>query len=133
MIERLREWCLELPGAFEDFPFGPENSVMKVQATGDSSAKMFAMVFRHKGNDSINIKCDPELAIAHRAGFSEVVPGYHMNKKHWNSVHFPADWDPEFSALSHALIRDMIEDSYDLVVSALPKNDRILLAWPSER
>jgi predicted DNA-binding protein (MmcQ/YjbR family) len=79
-IESLREYCISKKGATESFPFGEETLVFKV------SGKIFALVNLY-GDLSINLKCDPELAIELRERYASVTPGYHMNKKHWNTVY----------------------------------------------
>lgn len=122
----LRALCLRLPGAFEDFPFGPDASVIKIRppasAGGKADFKMFAFFQTEKLPLSINLKCDPALAEQLRMAHPEISPGYHMNKKHWNTVDCSG-------ALSEETIRDMIEDSYDLVVASLPKPQREALGW----
>src|SRR5918911_1655459 len=107
----LRDRCLSFPGAEETFPFGPETSVFKV------AGKMFAL--SQLGADSlrVSLKCEPELAEGLRRAHAAVLPGYHLNKRHWNTVIIDA-------SLSEQMIKDMIEDSYDLVVSGLPASQR---------
>jgi len=104
----LRGHCLSFTGAEETFPFGPHTSVFKVEG------KMFAL--SQLGADSLRVspKCEPELAEALRAAHAAVLPGYHLNKRHWNTVVIDG-------SLSDDTIHDMIEDSYDLVVSKLPR------------
>ena len=106
--EQLREYCLSFPGASEDFPFGPETSVFRV------AGKMFALSRLRRRPLSVNLKCEPELALVLRESYAEVGPGWHMNKRHWN----PVALDGELPA---RLVRDMVEDSYDLVVAGLPR------------
>src|SRR5215211_7145935 len=112
----LRDRCLSFNGAEETFPFGPETSVFKV------GGKMFAL--SQLGADSlrVSLKCEPGLAEGLRAAHRAVIPGYHLNKRHWNTVIIDGSVPDE-------LIRDMIEDSYDLVVSALPQARRRALGW----
>jgi len=107
----LRDYCLSLPGAEETFPFGPDTSVFKV------AGKMFAL--SQLGADSlrVSVKCEPELAESLRAAYAAVLLGYHLNKRHWNTVIVDG-------SLSDGAIRDMIEDSHDLVVAELPSADR---------
>ena len=107
----LRDYCLSFTGAEETFPFGPETSVFKV------AGKMFAL--SQLGADSlrVSLKCEPQLAEALRAAHVAVLPGYHLNKRHWNTVIIDG-------SLSDDAIGDMIEDSYDLVVSKLPRARR---------
>jgi predicted DNA-binding protein (MmcQ/YjbR family) len=111
----LRAACLALPEAEEYFPFGPETSVFRVRE------KMFALC--QLGADPplrINLKCEPELAAALRRTHEAVIPGYHMNKRHWNTVVVDGSLDDR-------MVLDMIEDSYDLIVAALPKAQRAAL------
>ncbi|WP_026551631.1 MmcQ/YjbR family DNA-binding protein [Arthrobacter sp. H20] len=117
----LRDLCLGLPGAFEDFPFGPTASVFKVKAPG-GVAKMFALSDLSDVALSISLKCEPQLAEQLRAAHPEIVGAYHLNKTHWNGVSCTG-------SLPDPMIRDMIEDSYDLVVASLPVRDRATLGW----
>ena len=112
----LRRCCLSQPGAIEDFPFGPETSVFKV------AGKMFAISALRRTPLEVSLKCEPELAEALRGAHPEVIPGYHLNKRHWNTVIIDG-------SLSDQMIVDMIEDSYDLVVSALPRRTQERLGW----
>jgi predicted DNA-binding protein (MmcQ/YjbR family) len=115
----LREYCLSLPGAEETFPFGPENSVFKVEG------KIFALSRLDAKPLRVSLKCEPELAQALRAAHEAVIPGYHLNKRHWNTVIIDG-------SLTDRMLRDMIEDSYDLVVSGLPRARRRALGWPGD-
>ena len=112
----LRDHCLSFTGAEETFPFGPKTSVFKV------AGKIFAL--SQLGADSlrVSLKCEPELAEALRGAHAAVLPGYHLNKRHWNTVIVDG-------SLSDEAIRDMVEDSYDLVVSKLPRARRRALGW----
>ena len=112
----LRAWCLEQPGAGEEFPFGPETSVFKV------ARKIFAISALDRAPLQVSVKCEPELAVALRRTYPAIRPGYHLNKRHWNTVTLDG-------SLSDQVVRDLIEDSYDLVVSALPKRVREELGW----
>lgn len=103
--------CLSLPGAVETFPFGPENSVFKVRG------KMFALSRLDQIPLRISLKCEPDLAERLRQANPAVLPGYHLNKRHWNTVILDG-------SLSDQTVADMIEDSYDLVVSQLPRSGR---------
>jgi predicted DNA-binding protein (MmcQ/YjbR family) len=105
-IEELREFCLSFKGATECFPFDEETLVFKV------GGKMFALTSLD-GDLSINLKCDPENAIELRERFSYVLPGYHMNKKHWNTVMLDSFTDDK-------LVREWIADSYNLIFNSLP-------------
>ncbi|MCQ1956221.1 MmcQ/YjbR family DNA-binding protein [Arthrobacter sp. zg-Y826] len=117
----LRRLCLSLPGAFEDFPFGPESSVFKVRAAA-GKAKMFALTELAGEPLMISLKCEPELALQLRAAHPGITGAWHMNKTHWNQVEVA-------SGLPRDMIRDLVEDSYDLVVASLPRKDRESLAW----
>lgn len=117
----LRDFCLSLPGAFEDFPFGPETSVFKVRA-GAGPARMFALADLAAVPLSVSLKCEPALARQLRAAHPEITGAWHLNKTHWNGVRLDGE-------LADGMVRDMIEDSYDLVVSRLPRQDREALGW----
>jgi len=112
----LRACCLALVGAIEDFPFGPEHSVFKV------AGKMFALSTLDRTPLEVSVKCEPEIAVGLRGSYAAVRPGYHLNKRHWNTITLDG-------SLPDPLVRDMIEDSYDLVVSALPRRTRENLGW----
>jgi predicted DNA-binding protein (MmcQ/YjbR family) len=107
----LRRWCLLQPGAIEDFPFGPEASVFKV------AGKMFALSMLDRTPLEVSVKCEPELAVGLRDSYRAIRPGYHLNKRHWNTITLDG-------SLPDQLVRDLIEDSYELVVSTLPKRLR---------
>jgi predicted DNA-binding protein (MmcQ/YjbR family) len=107
----LRRWCLAQAGAIEDFPFGPEHSVFKV------GGKIFALTALARTPLEVSVKCEPELAVQLRESYGPIRPGYHLNKRHWNTITLDG-------GLSDQLVRDLIEDSYDLVVNALPKRTR---------
>jgi len=112
----LRDLCLSFTEAEETFPFGPATSVFKV------AGKIFAL--SQLGADSlrVSLKCEPHLAEALRGAYASVLPGYHLNKRHWNTVILDG-------SIADEAIRDMVEDSYDLVVSKLPKARRRALGW----
>jgi predicted DNA-binding protein (MmcQ/YjbR family) len=112
----LRDHCLSFAGSEETFPFGPETSVFKV------AGKMFALSRLESDPLRVSLKCEPELAEQLRVAHPAVLPGYHLNKRHWNTVMIDG-------SLSHKTLRDMIEDSYDLVVSKLPQTRRRALNW----
>jgi predicted DNA-binding protein (MmcQ/YjbR family) len=115
----LRDHCVSFPGAEETFPFGPATSVFKV------SARMFAL--SQLGADSlrVSLKCEPQLAEALRSAHTAVLPGYHLNKRHWNTVIIDG-------SLPMQMIKNMIEDSYDLVVSQLPVSRQRGLGWTAD-
>ncbi|MBO0810440.1 MAG: MmcQ/YjbR family DNA-binding protein [Microlunatus sp.] len=100
--------CGGLPGAAEDYPFGDEVAVFKV------GGRMFALVPLGGDPPNVTLKCDPALALELRARHPAVRPGYHTNKRHWNTV----DLD---GSLDQADVEGMITHSYDLVVAALPR------------
>ncbi|HTB31144.1 MAG TPA: MmcQ/YjbR family DNA-binding protein [Bacteroidia bacterium] len=106
-IEELREYCLQKKGVTENFPFGEDTLVFKV---GD---KIFLLTSLSEA-DRFNAKCDPERAIELRAEYEEVIPGWHMNKKHWNTVFMNG-------RLSNKMLREVIDHSYQLVFDKLPK------------
>ena len=116
-IEQLRDFCIAKKGVTEHFPFDESTLVFKVMN------KMFALVGLNnweKGEQKINLKCDPERAIELREIHHEITPGYHMNKKHWNTVIFDSN-------LTSGLLIDLINHSYDLVVSKMTKKEKALL------
>ncbi|MBB3051004.1 putative DNA-binding protein (MmcQ/YjbR family) [Prauserella isguenensis] len=115
--ERLRTACLAFTGAGEEFPFDEHLSVFKV------GGKMFALSALGRRPLSVNLKCDPELALQLRASYPAVTPGWHMNKRHWNTVVL------DDGSLPEQLILDLVEDSYDLVVAKLPRETRERLGW----
>ncbi len=115
----LRDLCLRFPGSEETFPFGSRTSVFKV------AGKMFALSRLAQRPLQISLKCEPALALQLREAHREVLPGYHLNKRHWNTVVVDG-------SLPERIIKDMIEDSYDLVVSNLPAARRRELGWPPD-
>lgn len=109
-IEDYRNFCLSFRAVTEEFPFDENTLVFKVMG------KMFALCDVEEF-ESINLKCDPVLAIELRERFPEVKPGYHMNKKHWNTINMQSN-------LPDHLIKEWTRNSYDLVVAKLPKKER---------
>ncbi|WP_429145377.1 MmcQ/YjbR family DNA-binding protein [Aeromonas rivipollensis] len=112
-LASLREFLLSQPGATEDTPFGPEILVYRI------AGKMFALVDWQAEPLTINLKCEPELALLLREIHPEVKPGWHMNKQHWNTVTLSENLDAE-------LWQGWIEHSYLRVVAGLPKAKRPL-------
>lgn len=106
-IEQLRDFCIVKKGVEETFPFDEDTLVFKVMG------KMFALTSLSEAN-SVNLKCDPEYAVDLRERFNDIRPGFHMNKKYWNTVSFDGDVDDR-------LILDLVNHSYDEVVKGLPK------------
>jgi predicted DNA-binding protein (MmcQ/YjbR family) len=122
----LRALCLGFPGAFEDFPFGPETSVFKVRAAVSGGArheaKMFALSSMDDAALSVSLKCEPALAEQLRAVHPEITGAWHLNKTHWNGVRLDG-------SLPDSMVRDLIEDSYDLVVATLSRRQQEQLGW----
>lgn len=113
-IEEYRDFCITLKGVTEEFPFDKSTLVFKVMG------KMFALCDVNAFY-SVNLKCEPEKAIELREQFSAVLPGYHMNKKHWNTIMMDGSIDDK-------LIYQWILDSYHLVIASLTKKQREELA-----
>jgi predicted DNA-binding protein (MmcQ/YjbR family) len=105
---------LAKPGAEETNPFGPDSLVYKV------AGKMFALASPDAFPSSINLKCDPDRAELLRAEHPAITPGYHMSKRHWNTVVLDG-------SLPSSLVRELIDHSYDLVVAGLTKAERARL------
>ena len=103
--------CLNLPAAEETYPFGEEVAVIKV------GGRMFALVPLSEGSGSVNLKCDPAQALELRDAYPGIRPGYHQNKRHWNTVDLDGSVEVD-------LVLGLIEDSYDLVVAGLPRAAR---------
>jgi len=114
----LRTLCLSFNAAVEEFPFTPETSVFKVRG------RMFALAALEAAPLTVNLKCDPEDAVRLRGEHEGlIIPGWHMNKRHWNTVTVDG-------GLPDRLIRELVEDSYDLVVAGLPRAERLRLDRP---
>ena len=108
-IETFRHYCLQLKGVEETLPFGPDTLVYKVMG------KVFAITGLDGEEFDVNLKCDPERAIDLREEHPGIIiAGWHMNKKHWNTVHFE-------QGLGKELLIELIDHSYQLVVAGLPK------------
>lgn len=110
-IEELRDHCLSKKGVEECFPFGEETLVFKVMD------KMFLLVGMDEDPIQFNAKCDPEKAIELRESFPCIMPGYHMNKKHWNTITCDG-------SVSDKQLKEWINDSYSLVADSLTKKLR---------
>jgi predicted DNA-binding protein (MmcQ/YjbR family) len=106
-IEILRTYCMSKPGTEETFPFGEDTLVFKVMGKAYLLTSLSSVL-------RINVKCDPERAIELREPYPEIIPGYHMNKKHWNTIDCAGN-------LSDMEILHHIDHSYSLVVQKLPK------------
>ena len=110
-LDALQAHCLGKPGTTEGYPFGPGALVIKV------AGKLFAIIADEEDPLTVSLKCDPEEALMLRSVYPAVNPGYHLNKRHWNTVTLDGTVpDPQ--------IRDWIDDSYDLVVETLPRAKR---------
>jgi predicted DNA-binding protein (MmcQ/YjbR family) len=118
--DELRDLCLSFMGTEETFPFSPETSVFKV------AGKVFALAPLAADRLTVSLKCEPGLAEQLREAHRAISPGYHLNKRHWNTVVLDG-------SLDDTMIADMVEDSYDLVVSALPRIRRRALLWRGDR
>lgn len=113
-IEQFREYCLSKKEVTEHFPFDEDTLVFKV------CNKMFALTSLKKweaGLAAINLKCDPDYALELRAQYDSIVAGWHMNKKHWNTVNI-------YQGISPKLLSDLIDHSYKMVIKGLPKKLR---------
>jgi len=113
-FDQCRKYLLQRPTAFEDYPFGPDVAVFKIEK------KMFATLGHNNDGANMNLKCDPEEAMALRDIFSAVIPGYHMNKAHWNTIILDG-------SIPRGEIERMIDNSFALVVKSLKKAERIAL------
>jgi len=107
-LAQFRQYCLSKRDATEGTPFGPDVLVFKV------GGKMFALAALDEVPATVNLKCEPELALDLRDRYEQVTPGYHMNKKHWNTVEIGG-------GIPDIDLRKMIDHSYELVVKNLPK------------
>jgi predicted DNA-binding protein (MmcQ/YjbR family) len=110
-VEEFRDYCLSKKESREDTPFGPETLVFKVKN------KAFALTGINAFPPTANLKCDPERAIQLRDMYKSVIPGYHMNKKHWNTITLESELDDR-------LIKELIDHSYELVVKGLSAAER---------
>ncbi len=111
-LDTFRNYCLQKAAVTEELPFGPDTLVLKV------GGKIFALTGLDAAEFTLNLKCDPDRAQELRDRHPEIVPGYHMNKKHWNTVY------PDSGALPEPLLRELIDHSYDLVVAGLTRKVR---------
>lgn len=112
--DAVRQYLLGKPEAYEDYPFGPDVAVMKV------GRRMFATLSRNKDGANMNLKCDPDEAVMLRDIFDAVLPGYHMNKRHWNTIVLDG-------TIPRGEIERMIDNSYTLVVRSMSRAERIPL------
>lgn len=114
-VDDIRDYCLSKQKTTESFPFDEHLLVFKVLD------KLFLLVSLKKweeGEPAINLKCDPDYAVELRAQYQSIVPGYHMNKKHWNTLYLnKGDLSPEF-------VFQLIDHSYKMIIKAMPKKLR---------
>jgi len=109
--KKLFAYCLCKTGAFEDYPFGPEVIVIKV------AAKMFALMSCRDGIVNLSLKCDPDYAAVLRQQYKSLIPGYHLNKRHWNTMLLDG-------TIQEQEVQHFIDHSYDLVVKSLTREER---------
>lgn len=114
-LEVLRDYCLSKPGVTEDFPFDEDTLAFRVME------KIFALTNLENFPPRVNLKCDPEKAIELRAEYQSIAPGYHMNKRHWNTVTLDGELNSE-------LVAELIDHSYELVVAGLTRAKRDALS-----
>lgn len=114
-FEELRDYCIHKKAVEETFPFDDVTMVFKVMG------KMFALTRLDEEHCKVNLKCDPDRSIELREAYEDIQPGFHMNKKHWNTINCEGELDPSF-------LKELIDHSYDLVVAGLSKKDREVLA-----
>lgn len=112
-VEEVRQFCIAKSGVTEGFPFDDTTLVLKV------GGKIFVLL-NLDGNPSLNLKCDPERAIDLRERFDDIIPGYHMNKKHWNTILLEG-------ALTDNLVKEMINHSYELVYESLSRKEKEMI------
>jgi predicted DNA-binding protein (MmcQ/YjbR family) len=110
-IEQFREYCLAKKGASEDFPFDEVTLCLRVMG------KIYALTGLDSEHFTVNLKCDPDYAIELREKYPEVQPGWHMNKKHWNTVDFEGGLDAQ-------TLRHLVDHSFDQVVKTLKKAEK---------
>ena len=119
-LETFYEYCLSKPGVTEHFPFNEDTLVLKV---GNKMFLLSSLSSWEMGNPEVNLKCDPEKAQELRAEYEGIQPGYHMSKKHWNTVAIN-------DAIQDALVKELIDHSYELVFNSLPnkiKNEILIV------
>ena len=114
-LEAISEFASNLAGVVEEQPFGPDVDVLKV------GGRIFAILSPESSPEAISLKCEPELAVELRHEYAAVIPGYHLNKRHWNTVHLDG-------SIPDDVILQMVIHSYERVVAALPKAVRETLA-----
>lgn len=110
-LDSAREYCLDKPGVAEDFPFGPEVMVFRL------CGKIYALMAWEKDPLHLSLKCDPERALQLRGENESILPGYHLNKAHWNTLILDDQIDDD-------LLRELVDHSYDLILASLKKSVR---------
>ena len=110
-IESFRLYCLSKVAVEESLPFGPDTLVFKVMG------KVFALTALDKADFHVNLKCDPERSIELRELYPEIIPGYHMNKKHWNTVDFEG-------SLTASMLKELVDHSYECVLKGFSKKQK---------
>ncbi len=110
-LDRLLDHCLSKPNVEETFPFGPDILVLKV------NGKVFLLLPLNSHPIQFNVKCDPERAIILREENASIIPGYHMNKKHWNTIILDG-------TIPTSLILELVDHSYELVISSVKKGKK---------
>ncbi|MEP7320498.1 MAG: MmcQ/YjbR family DNA-binding protein [Saprospiraceae bacterium] len=108
-IDQLRNYCLSKPDTTESLPFGPDTLVYAVKG------KLFALTSVTSDRPRVNLKCNPDYAIELRDQYDEIIPGWHMNKKHWNTVYLDGH-------LKTSLIQQLIDHSYEQVIAKMPRS-----------
>ena len=108
--KEVEEYILSMPNSFLDYPFGEDVAVYKIRGTAgkDGDGKMFALIAEGSTPTKLSLKCDPQLAEVLREKYETVLPGYHLNKKHWNTLILSGQLDSEE-------VKDLIRHSYNLV------------------
>ncbi len=119
-LEKLTAFCLAKPGAVSEHPFGPGALVIKV------GGRIFAIIGEDAEPVTISLKCEPEIAVALRELHAAVAPGYHLNKRHWNTVTLDG-------SIGSDDVAAWIDDSYDLVVDQLPRHVQQALGWSKQQ
>ena len=114
-VEQLHTYCMGKKGVTAEFPFDESTLVFKVMG------KMYAATSLQEVEPRVNLKCQPDKAIQLRDRYPDIIPGYHMNKKHWNTVYLSRE-------LTDKMIEELIDHSYDLVVAGLTKAQKDLLS-----
>ena len=110
-FDQLRTYCLSKPDVQESLPFGPDTVVYSIKG------KLFALTSLSSERCRVNLKCDPDYAIELRDQYDDIIPGWHMNKKHWNTVLLDGNLKIKF-------IHELIDHSYDLIMAKMPKSKK---------